>query len=260
MTTDTQNQQNPNPADPDKNPADPANPPPSAYRPEGMPDHYAGKTDNETIDNLYKAVDGYRKQQSKDRGIPENINDYKTDLPDDVASILIRPGEDGKDPIWEHMRGIAHKRGISSEDFVELAKEWGMQMHQAAQAQATGEGMPDFDFKELGGAEKAQATIDGANAFLMGLKNTQKLSDKAFEELSLLSLHSQGLKALGELQAAMGVKPIPAKIEGQEPAAGEKTQEQLNEMMRDERYWKTKDPAFIREVTEGFQKLYNKAA
>ena len=32
--------------------------------------------------------------------------------------------------------------------------------------------------------------------------------------------------------------------------------EDIQSMMRDPRYWRDKDPALVRKVTEGFQKLY----
>ena len=34
------------------------------------------------------------------------------------------------------------------------------------------------------------------------------------------------------------------------------SEKQLREMMNDPRYWKDRDPLFIKEVTEGFQQIY----
>jgi hypothetical protein len=34
------------------------------------------------------------------------------------------------------------------------------------------------------------------------------------------------------------------------------SQEELNSMMQDKRYWQSKDPKFVAKVTEGFKKLY----
>ena len=34
------------------------------------------------------------------------------------------------------------------------------------------------------------------------------------------------------------------------------SQDALDEMMRDPRYWRQRDPEFIARVTEGFRKLY----
>lgn len=46
------------------------------YRPEGLADSYHGKDDRETIDKLFKAVDGYRKRDS-DKGVPDDIAAYR---------------------------------------------------------------------------------------------------------------------------------------------------------------------------------------
>lgn len=45
---------------------------------------------------------------------------------------------------------------------------------------------------------------------------------------------------------------------GGAPAAGDSGggEDQLKKMINDPRYWKTKDPAFIAKVTEGFRRLY----
>ena len=60
-------------ADPAAAAADAADGP---YRPEGLADSYHGKDDRETIDKLFKAVDGYRKRDS-DKGVPDDIAAYR---------------------------------------------------------------------------------------------------------------------------------------------------------------------------------------
>lgn len=47
----------------------------AAYRPEGLADQLYGKSDKETIDNLNKAVNGYR-QRDSERVVPENADAY----------------------------------------------------------------------------------------------------------------------------------------------------------------------------------------
>lgn len=60
-----------------------------------------------------------------------------------------------------------------------------------------------------------------------------------------------------------GVLALYRMMKGEEPSlrrdstvAGEVDSRDLSSMMRDPRYWKHKDPAFIAKVTDGFQKLY----
>lgn len=62
-----------------------------------------------------------------------------------------------------------------------------------------------------------------------------------------------------------GVLALYAMMDGKEPkmqrggaTTGAADDKELASMMRDPRYWKFKDPAFIAKVTEGYQRLYGK--
>ncbi|ARJ64952.1 hypothetical protein WV31_04325 [Magnetospirillum sp. ME-1] len=63
---------------------------------------------------------------------------------------------------------------------------------------------------------------------------------------------------------ADGVKTMHRLMQSEEPSLGTalapgedgRTEEQLKKMINDPRYWKTRDPAFIAKVTDGFRKLY----
>lgn len=46
------------------------------------------------------------------------------------------------------------------------------------------------------------------------------------------------------------------KMKKESANPSENSAEDIQSMMRDPRYWRDKDPAFIRKVTEGFQKIY----
>lgn len=48
----------------------------------------------------------------------------------------------------------------------------------------------------------------------------------------------------------------PPRLAGGGTAVASLTEEDLAKMMRDPRYWKHKDPAFMAEVSEGFRRLY----
>ena len=81
------------------------------YKPEGLPDHYLGGNDQETIDKLYRAVDGFRKEQSK-KGYPSSAEDYDQVFDDDLKSKLLNVGEDGKDPFFEEMKSVFFEHNI----------------------------------------------------------------------------------------------------------------------------------------------------
>ena len=229
------------------------------YKPEGLPDHLLGKDDKETIDKLKNAVDGFRKDLSK-KGVPENQDGYTLELPDDIKNKLLKPGEDGKDPLLEKMKPILHKNNIPVQAFQELATTfYGAVAEMAGNLDKNPDGTPvaDFEFKDHGGADKAKPLIDGTEIWIKGLQQSQKISEKAAKELQIMTGYGEGLSALLELRTAMGEKTIPKDLGG--GGKPEVTKDQLDSRVQDERYWLKKDPEFIRETTEMFQKFYGKA-
>ena len=76
------------------------------------------------------------------------------------------------------------------------------------------------------------------------------------------NLPPPALEALAS--SADGVLALERMMQGGEPAvsaaaaaAGGPSGNGLKRMMRDPRYWKQRDPAFVAEVTEGFRRLYS---
>lgn len=249
---------------PPENKGDQANPAAHGlYRPEGMPDHYAGKDDRETIDRLFKTVDGFRKEQGKGKSGPKSADEYSMDgFSDDVKAKIFKLGDDGKDVVFEAMRPVFFKHGMSQEGMQELINGFAAAMGDKLQSGTEDGGentSADFDYKTLGGPDAARPVIDGIDAWATGLKGRGLFDDKAMEEINLLKLHGDGLHLLQKMREAMGEKPlVPGKLEaGNGP--DEITEETLQARVRDERYWKTKDPAFIADTQAMFEKFYNKA-
>jgi hypothetical protein len=228
---------------------------PGPYRPEGLADHLYGKSDQETIDHLAKAYNGARTELSKGRPVPKTADDYALELPDDIKNVV----DLTKDPLWAAMKPVFHKRGLSQEDVQDLAGELFKTSAAAHAAQiAKDDEELDFSYKAQGGADKAKPMIDGTTAWLVGLKSQGKIDDATVKELTALTGYGVGLQALVKLREGLGEKPlIPASMNG--GSGGEAlTETKLQEMMRDPKYWREKNPAFIDEVTKGFQKIYGK--
>ena len=55
-----------------------------------------------------------------------------------------------------------------------------------------------------------------------------------------------------------GDEPQGLNSKGQTTEDG--TENELRTMMRDPKYWRDRDPAFIQKVTDGFQKIYGNQA
>lgn len=74
------------------------------------------------------------------------------------------------------------------------------------------------------------------------------------EVLESLSSSFEGVMALHRMMK--GQEPGMASLSGTD-ADMAATEQDLQSMMRDPRYWRDRDPAFIAKVTEGFSKLYS---
>lgn len=236
------------------------------YRPEGLADHLAGADDRETIDKLWTAYSGARESLSKGKdGVPAKPEDYKLDLPPEILDKVIRKDESGVDPVLAKMQGIFHKHGIPAAAFSEIAGDVykaAAALNAAKEGDADGGGdfVADFAFKDMGGVEKARPAMDGVNAWIAGLKNQGKLDDAEVEELSLMSLHSQGLKTLMKLREMAGEKPIPLNLSQDGGGEGKITEADLNLRVADPRYrkgGKEYDPAFYAETEKMFRAFYS---
>lgn len=83
------------------------------YRPDGLPDHLAGDDDRGTIDNLYKAVDGYRRQDAQFGTVPDNAEGYTFE-----ASETLKPYEPTlQGDFWNGVREDARESGLRNGQF-----------------------------------------------------------------------------------------------------------------------------------------------
>ncbi len=86
--------------------ADPSAP----YRPEGLPDHMLGKTERETIDNLWKGYDGFRRSESERGTVPKDVKGYAFVPADEVKEYT---GDLQADGFFQKVLGHAHASGLT---------------------------------------------------------------------------------------------------------------------------------------------------
>lgn len=94
--------------------------PGTAYRPEGLPDNFAGATDRETIDALAKAVKGYRDRDAT-RDVPTEAAAY-LDFGDVPAEAKAHFDTLKGDPLFDKVAGVALQFGIPKGAFTSLVK------------------------------------------------------------------------------------------------------------------------------------------
>lgn len=132
------------------------------YKPEGLADHMLGKSNNETIDNMKKALDGYRDRDATNK-VPETADAYSKfegDIPDTIKPHLETISAD---PLTQRLQEFAlqnkipvpHFQGLMKE-FISVSAEMGL-MEPVVNVQAErAELVPDVA-KHLPDAEQKQA-------------------------------------------------------------------------------------------------------
>ncbi|QFS98884.1 hypothetical protein FIV06_15760 [Labrenzia sp. THAF191b] len=91
------------------------------YRPEGLAEHYLGENDQGTIDNMKKALDGYR---DRDANVPEDHTAYATFNEENVPETL-RPhlGALANDPLFGKVSEKAKELRLPVDTFQTLTTE-----------------------------------------------------------------------------------------------------------------------------------------
>jgi len=211
-------------------------------RPEWLPEKYST---GEDLAKAYKELEsklGTKEEDIRSKIIeeiqteafserPESAGDYQ--LPDSIDQ---ESSVDNELLQWwaEH----SFENGFSQEEFNK-----GIEMY----AQAVGNSQPDLDSEAAKLGENANDRIQAASMF----------ADKFFPAEAIPAIERmceshEGILALETIMEAMKDGSFAAETQ---PTAGQ-SEADLREMMNDPRYWKDRDPQFIKQVTEGFQGLY----
>jgi hypothetical protein len=94
---------------------------PQAYRPQGLPDHFAGKDDRETIDKLFGAYQGARRDMSERGAVPDKPDLYRLEPSDKLKPYV---ANFDKDPVYAKTREIFHAAGVTDKQFNKIVGPW----------------------------------------------------------------------------------------------------------------------------------------
>lgn len=201
---------------------------------------------------------GQEQQQTEGEGaagVPEN---YTVDLPEDLQAALAGGGVLAEDPVFQGFVDHAKTIGMSQEQFGGIMN-WAADLVKGHSA-ATAESQMASQQKEM----KALQTAFGAQ--LPAVAKTVKAYTNVISAqvpgaapiLDLLGGSAAGVQLLH----AMASGTLKPAVSGNLPGAADMggaaalTEEDLRSMVADPKYWKDKDPAFIKKVNEGFKRLY----
>lgn len=132
------------------------------YKPEGIADHMLGKSNNETIDNMKKALDGYRERDAANK-VPDAVDAYgkfEGEVPE-----AVKPHLDMvlNDPLSARMQQVALKNRMTVPqyqdmvtEFISVSQEMGL-MEPVVDAKAEQAALVPDVAKHLPEAEQQQA-------------------------------------------------------------------------------------------------------
>ena len=213
-------------------------------RPEWLPEKY---NTGEDLAKAYKELEsklGTKEEDIRNSIIEEIQSEAFSDRPETAGdyqlpeSIDESAAVDNKLLSWwaEH----SFENGYSQEEF-----EQGISMY----AEAVNGSVPDIEAEAKMLGDNADQRIEAASLF----------ANKFFPEAALPAIERmceshEGIIALEAVMEAMK----DGSFSGDTQASAGQSEQELREMMNDPRYWKDRDPHFIKQVTQGYQQIYNK--
>ena len=211
-------------------------------RPEWLPEKYSSGEDlakaykelesklgGKEEDIRSKLLEEIQTEAFSDR--PESAGDYQ--LPDIVDDDLAVDNE-----LLQWWSEHSFENGYGQEEF-----QKGIEMY----AQAINGSQPDLEAESAKLGDNANDRIQAASMF----------ANKFFPQESLPAIERmcESQEGILALEAIMEATKDGSFSEGTQPT-GQTTQDELDQMMNDPRYWDKNDTAYVKQVEEGFKRLY----
>lgn len=211
-------------------------------RPEWLPEKYSSGEDlakaykelesklgGKEEDIRSKLLEEIQTEAFSDR--PESAGDYQ--LPDIVDDDLAVDNE-----LLQWWSEHSFENGYGQEEF-----QKGIEMY----AQAVNGSQPDLEAESAKLGDNANDRIQAASMF----------ANKFFPQESLPAIERmcESHEGILALEAIMEATKDGSFSDGTQPT-GQTTQADLDQMMNDPRYWDKNDTAYVKQVEEGFKRLY----
>lgn len=179
---------------------------------------------------------------------PEKPDGYKLQLPEGAVPDGVEFQFDDKHPLVGWWRERAHAMGLSQAEFDAGVSEY--IKGEVGKLQATSQALV-AEFEKLG--EQGKARVD----FLAG-RIESIAGPAAVETLAPFLKTAASVEAMEKIIAAAGGPKFSDIHKAENSAPENLSEEKLKEMKRDPRYWdpKKRDPAYIKQVEDGYQKLF----
>lgn len=214
----------------------------SPQRPEWLPEKY---NTGEDLAKAYKELEsklGTKEEDIRSKLMEEIQSEAFSDRPETAGDYQLPESIDQESAVDNKLLSWwadhSFENGYSQEEF-----EKGIAMY----AEAIGDSQPDIEAEAQKLGDNAEQRIEAASLF----------ANKFFPEAALPAIERmceshEGIIALEAMMEAMK----DGSFAGDTQATAGASEKELREMMNDPRYWKDRDPHFIKQVTEGFQQMY----
>ncbi|MBS1180437.1 MAG: hypothetical protein H6Q99_317 [Proteobacteria bacterium] len=233
---------------------------PKIYRPDGLPDHLLGGTDQETIDKLFSQNKGFRDDTAKRGAVPRDATTYDLALSDD-AKAAWKVADDDK--AVGLIKEVAHEYGLTDKQagvfgkFLDVAMERGIIPKPIA---------PDALFTSLAPADAAPGDAVSlgerryldAEVYLNTLGDTLGFSEDERRDTLMMATTKGGLRLIERMMRSAGVE-TSVTVEGRGKAGGEITPESLRARQADERNNRSSakfDQSFQAETDRQYKAFY----
>jgi|GEM_PF-1636646 len=238
---------------------------PSWQPPDWLPEHMRADDPTATLQNVWKAYEGYQKAHKQAGPVPEKPDAYTFELPDTLKQKGVQLGDD--DPALKLWREVAHQAGLGTEQFRKAVPAF---LEKAAEA---GLLQPPIDVEKellaLGEEAGAQTPEEMAQAgkkrlaavadFVNQMKTRGVLGEAEADAMLDLAVDAAGVRALEKIMTMVrnNENAVPGAAPGFVPQP--MSQADVDALIRDERYDTRSpkhDPAYRAEADRKINAFY----
>ena len=220
---------------------------PAVDRPEWLPEKFNTPEDMAQSYSSLESKIGTREEDLRNGIVKEMEEEFYKNRPKEIGDYQlpesVDPEQANDNELLQWWAQHAFNSGMNQEQFAE-----GIDIY--AKAVNANFPNPEEEMKKLG--DNANARVDAVKLFVNA--HFPKELTPAFEELGSTALGIQAMESIME-------KLKGATFNGQGDRPIGTTQADLEMLMKDPRYWSAKERSadFVKQVDEGFAKLYNRS-
>lgn len=180
-------------------------------RPDWLPEKFFdAKTGEVNLEALSKSEADLRKRMGDAGNVPKDAAGYEFETPENLKAAedqIFRRDEDGKDPIEEWFRDIAHEHQLPNATANAIRNAYIEKMSASMPAYD-----PAAEFKKLGGGSNAQALIRVNDQFGEMLLKRGTFNEEEHDEYWATMQSAAGQRMLMKIRQTYGDDPIPSEL------------------------------------------------